>query len=178
MPTEPQAPGADTPEADARAYLAELVRDPEARPADRLRAAEAILRATPEGRAPQGLGRDLDDAALLALARGEGGRPPLMGPAMGVTETGPIHAVAEGAPKSGTPFPSAGGPRPAILENGPPAPVPFPDADEIGDPISGAPAKGTPAPRSNSSPIPSISVRKPKRIAKGKQKDDDVDPCS
>jgi hypothetical protein len=80
------------PRARARAYLAAIVDNPEAKPADRLRAAEAILRDD----APRGVGlqaaRDMSDAELEAAARGEGGTPPERGPAAGVTETGPIRA--------------------------------------------------------------------------------------
>lgn len=66
----------------------------DARPADRVRAAEALLRAEADA-----LGQEADlleatDAELLALARGEtGGTHPLMGPVTPPAAAVPSHAV-------------------------------------------------------------------------------------
>jgi hypothetical protein len=61
--------------------LGDVLRAPDAKPADRLRAAEAILRSASSGDLP-GAGLDtLTDEALLLIARGEeGGTPRERGP--------------------------------------------------------------------------------------------------
>ena len=68
--------------------------DLDAKPADVLRAAEIVT----ELRASSGQGAHaaaLDDAALLAIARGEGGDPPLMGPVVPERDAVPSRARAE-----------------------------------------------------------------------------------
>lgn len=80
--------------------LREALRDADATPAERVRAAEALLRAQAEE-----LGETADflaatDAELLALARGEtGGTPP---------ERGPSDSSAGAVPSSAVQVPSAG----------------------------------------------------------------------
>lgn len=85
--------------ADAVAALGEVLRDPGAKPADRLRAAEAILRADRDGLAPTGDAYELADQALLAIAR-EGGTPPERGPAESRAAAVPSHAVGDLPPIS------------------------------------------------------------------------------
>ena len=79
------------PKAAAAAYLATIVNNPDARPTDRLRAAEAILRNDSPKSTGRRAARTMSDADLEATARGEGGTPPKRGPVAGVTETGPIR---------------------------------------------------------------------------------------
>jgi AT hook motif len=76
--------------------LGDVLRAPDAKPADRLRAAEAILRSASSGDLP-GAGLDaLTDDALLLIARGEeGGTPPERGPSAPRAAAVPSHAPAE-----------------------------------------------------------------------------------
>jgi hypothetical protein len=84
---------------DALAALTDVLRAPDAKPADRLRAAEALLRAHGEGLAPTGDAYELSDQDLMRLARGEeGGTPPEMGPAVPTAGAVPSHADAEQSP--------------------------------------------------------------------------------
>ena len=77
--------------------LGDVLRDKNAKPADRLRAAEAILRADREGLAPPSDVNELTDEALLLIAR-EGGTPPKRGPAESRSGAVPSHAHAEQLP--------------------------------------------------------------------------------
>lgn len=77
--------------------LREALQDPATKPADRLRAAEAMLRAERDG--PGGEGADvlaLDDASLLLIAKG--GTPPEKGPAGTSAATVPSRAPAPPTP--------------------------------------------------------------------------------
>jgi hypothetical protein len=67
---------------DAIAFLRGIMDDDQARKADRIKAAEAILRADSAAPSAPGALHDLDDGELLARARGveEGGIPPREGP--------------------------------------------------------------------------------------------------
>jgi hypothetical protein len=67
---------------DAISFLRDVMGDSTARIADRIKAAEAIVRATGATPTADGALHDLDDAELLARARGEGegGIPPGEGP--------------------------------------------------------------------------------------------------
>lgn len=77
--------------------LREALQDPATRPADRLRAAEAILRADSAAPAATADTDALDDQALLLIARG-GGTPPEMGPAG--TSAGAVPSRAPAHPIS------------------------------------------------------------------------------
>jgi hypothetical protein len=81
----------DTLKADAVRALGDVLRNAGAKPADRLRAAEAILRAERDGLAAVGELNELSDQALLLIAH-EGGTPPKRGPAGTSAETVPSHA--------------------------------------------------------------------------------------
>jgi hypothetical protein len=81
----------DTLRADAIKALGEVLRDTGAKPADRLRAAEAIMRAENLAPAADSDLAELSDEALLLIAKG--GTPPEMGPAGTSAETVPSHAV-------------------------------------------------------------------------------------
>lgn len=83
------------PVARARAYLAGVLDNPNAKPADKLRAAEAILREGVTLPAGRGVARGMSDAELEAAARGEGGTPPERGPVTGLPQTGPIREGTE-----------------------------------------------------------------------------------
>lgn len=73
--------------------LRDTLRAVDARPSDRVRAAEAILRlATGNGPGASEL-IELSDDALLLIARGEGGTPREMGPTVPALETVPSGAV-------------------------------------------------------------------------------------
>lgn len=78
---------------DAIAALSGVLRAPDAKPADRLRAAEALLRAHGEGLAPTGSVHELDDQALMLIARGV--HPPERGPAESRAGAVPSHAHTE-----------------------------------------------------------------------------------
>lgn len=75
---------------DAVRALADVLRAPDAKPADVLRAAELVLRETPSA-PPVGGSQvsSLDDAALLALARGD--TPREKGPAVPAADSVPSH---------------------------------------------------------------------------------------
>ena len=101
--------------ADAVAALARVLRAPDAKPADALRAAELLLR--PDTLAATGGSRDATDATdaeLLDLARGVGG--PERGPAVPATESVPSHAPnpALPIPKPATPIPNPVAPAPLL----------------------------------------------------------------
>lgn len=79
--------------------LAQVLRAPDAKPADRLRAAEALLKydtgageRTPEADA-------MSDADLLRVAKGEGGTPPERGSQGGGAVSGPMLAQADSSPR-------------------------------------------------------------------------------
>jgi hypothetical protein len=84
-----------TMRADALRVMHNTIGSDTAKPADKLRAAEAIIRASQDaiGASGEGQAEDLDDATLLAIARGV--HPPLMGPAGTSDEAGPPHAHAD-----------------------------------------------------------------------------------
>jgi hypothetical protein len=84
-----------TMRADALRIMHATVSDSAAKPADKLRAAEAIIRASQDATSASGEGQaeDLDDATLLAIARGV--HPPLMGPAGTSDAAVPSHAGTE-----------------------------------------------------------------------------------
>lgn len=82
----------DALRAEAVRALGDVLRAPGAKPADRLRAAEAILRAERDGLAPTGELHELADQVLMAIARGEGGTPPEMGPTVPRAGAVPSHA--------------------------------------------------------------------------------------
>lgn len=88
------------------AALARVIDDRDASPTDISRAGEALAKLD----ASKDLTDDvleLSDAALEAIARGEGGTPPERGPVTGVTGAGPIRAVERGS--RGQPYsPGAG----------------------------------------------------------------------
>lgn len=85
---------------DALEALSEVLRAPDAKPADRLRAAEALLRAHSEGLAPTGDVHELSDLDLARIARGEGGTPPEMGPVVPSAGAVPSHADENHSPIS------------------------------------------------------------------------------
>lgn len=89
--------------AAAVAALGEVLQAPGAKPADRLRAAEAILRAERDGLAPTGELHELADQALVLIARGEGGTPPEMGPTVPGAGAVPSHAHTDPAQPSEPP---------------------------------------------------------------------------
>ena len=73
--------------------LRDTLRAVDARPSDRVRAAEAILRLA-QGNGPGASDLiELSDDALLLIARGEGVHPPKRGPTVPALETVPSHAV-------------------------------------------------------------------------------------
>jgi hypothetical protein len=73
--------------------LRDTLRAVDARPSDRVRAAEAILRLA-QGNGPGASDLiELSDDALLLIARGEGGTPREMGPTVPALETVPSRAV-------------------------------------------------------------------------------------
>ena len=74
--------------------LRETLGAPSAKPSDRVRAAEAILRLARGDGPGAGELAELTDDALLLIARGhEGGTPPKRGPTVPALETVPSHAV-------------------------------------------------------------------------------------
>lgn len=86
----------DSIETATRAALERVIRDPGAKPADIVRAAELLRGLGDLGTA----GGDLlaaSDADLLRMARGEGGTPPKKGTHAAATDSGPIRAN-EGVP--------------------------------------------------------------------------------
>jgi len=128
----------------ARAYLAAIVDDPRARPADRLRAAEALLRSDDIMPVGGRVARLMTDAELEAIARGEGGTPPERGPVSGVPETGPIREREDNPTCIGTvpertlPTPARRGRPKRGPQSGTPGPVLVPAAtsgDDV-DPLS------------------------------------------
>lgn len=80
--------------ADAVKALGAVLRDTSARPGDRLRAAEAILRADRDGVVDDSELLALSDRALLEIAQ-EGGTPPEMGPRDSSAGAVPSHAHAQ-----------------------------------------------------------------------------------
>lgn len=113
------------PMARARAYLAGVLDNPNAKPADKLRAAEAILREGVQSPTGRGVARGMSDAELEAAARGEGGTPPERGPVTGLPQTGPIREDANDLQK-------------------PPAPAAIKNRGRRG-PVAGTPTRVTPA---------------------------------
>ena len=92
---------------DALIALGRVLHAADAKPADILRAAEILLKAD----APQSAGRmslAATDDELLGLDRGEGGRPPVMGPAGTSAAAVPSDARKVGRPKSHPNSPGAG----------------------------------------------------------------------
>jgi len=85
----------NAPRTAAQAYLAAIVADPRSKPALRLRAAEALLRNDDIIQSAGRAAREINDAELEAIAKGEGGTPPKRGPVAGVPRTGPIHASGD-----------------------------------------------------------------------------------
>ena len=79
--------------------LREALAAPDARPAERVRAAEALLRAEADSLALAADVLDATDAELLAIARGEeGGTPPERGPTVPAAVAVPSSAVQVAPP--------------------------------------------------------------------------------
>lgn len=86
----------ETDRALALRVLRDTLRDSDARPAERVSAAKLLLEHdTAKGAGPGAL-HALQAAELLAIARGEGGTPPAMGP-VGVTAA-PVPSAAREVP--------------------------------------------------------------------------------
>lgn len=78
----------------ALSALRDALRDSDAKPAERVRAAEALLRAQADNLAEAADMLDATDAELLAIARGEtGGTPPNRGPSDSRSAAVPSSAV-------------------------------------------------------------------------------------
>jgi hypothetical protein len=164
---------------DALRVMREVLRDPDASSAERLRAGEAIMRAelSPTGASAQGQALGLDDQALLAIARGAdgegrtvGGTPPLMGPVTSRAGAVPSHAptvVSEiQTPSAERVTPDAPDvPRetnPFLIRPAKGTQLGLPNRILPGGPKLGVPLTATPTPH----------------IASDGQIDDHLDPCS
>lgn len=137
--------------------LRDTLRDTDAKPADRVRAAQLMLEAESAERAGPGALHDASDDELLRIARGQGGSPPQMGPRDSDASPVPSHAreVAHDDPRAifaPANLSADRDPRPAnpMMQRGPkkdPSPTAPPGGPAEGpkkDPPPTAPPGGTP----------------------------------
>lgn len=148
--------------------LRTVLRDPKAKAADKLRAAESMLRY--EQGAPVGdrALHERDDQELLALARGEGGAPPVEGPAAPRAVAVPSHPDRDPTGRIPNSSPLAGPDHHVPRET----PSPMLKRDPAGDPKED--------PFANLAPMgpkkESMGPKKGPELATGTQNRDDPDP--